>query len=267
MLFTQYALRITDYEDMSSKPRRFRVESLDGVHPGDALILPPEEVKHARVLRLNAGAEISLFDDTGRGAGAVLASAGGELAARVVSTTARTRVANPLTLATAWPKGKRAAVMIEKCSELGLDRLIPVRFERSVVTKDDETEGLARLRRVAGEAAKQCGRNEPLVIAAEQKFNAVLAQETPSSVSLIAHPGSERSLATLLKEHAAEFKAQPILIYVGPEGGFSGAELEAARQMGVRQVKLAKNVLRIETASIAVCAITRAILEITPSGD
>jgi 16S rRNA (uracil1498-N3)-methyltransferase len=244
-----------------SKSRRFRVDSLEGVRAGDALILPPDEVKHARVLRLNAGAEIALFDDAGRAATAVLAAAGGELAARIVIFAAPVVKRNPLTLATAWPKGKRAAVMIEKCCELGLDRLIPVHFERSVVTKDDETEGLVRLRRVAAEAAKQSGRNDALVISAEQEFKTVLAQETSTSVSLIAHPRSERSLAALLKEHSAEFRTQPILIYVGPEGGFTDSELEAARQMGVRQISLAKNVLRVETASIAACAITRAVLE------
>lgn len=245
-----------------AKARRFRVESLDGVHPGDALILPPDEIRHVRVLRLHPGDDIELFDAVGRTACAVLANPSGELAARIVSKSDESPAAPRLLVASAWPKGKRAAMLVEKCAELGLDRLIPVRYARSVVTKDDETEGVARLRRIAIEAGKQCGRNSPLEIDAEVTFEAVLEREAASAIMLLAHPGSERDLLTVLRDRAANNAAHPVLIFIGPEGGFTEAELATAQRAQVQQIKLASNVLRIETAVMAACAITRAFLEV-----
>jgi 16S rRNA (uracil1498-N3)-methyltransferase len=242
-----------------SKVRRFRVQSLDQVVVGDALILPPEEVKHARVLRLDHDTPVELFDDSGRSAHAVLASAGGELAARIIDVAASVATTQRLTIATAWPKGKRASVLVEKCTELGLERLMPIHYARSVVSKEDETEGVARLRRIAVESAKQSGRNEPLLITPELSFTAAL-REIDGALALIADPRATNRLVDILHAERSNL-ALRVVIFIGPEGGFSPEELAEAQRSGMRQVKLARNVLRVETAAIAACAITRAILD------
>lgn len=243
-----------------SKVRRFRVQSLDQVNVGDALTLPSEELKHARVLRLEHDAPVELFDDAGRSAQAVFSNQGGELAARIVAIAASVASTHRLTVATAWPKGKRASVLVEKCSELGLDRLMPVQYARSVVTKDDETEGVARLRRIAVEAAKQSGRNEPLQITPETGFSAAL-EECNGALMLLAEPRAPESLIDILRAERSKPDVRAVVIFIGPEGGFTPEELAESERAGMRQVKLARNVLRVETAAIAACAITRAILD------
>jgi len=237
------------------------VESLEHVGPGDALILPPEELRHARVLRLDHDAPIELFDGAGRSATAVLTTTAGEFAARIESVNLPQTNVHRFAIAAAWPKGKRASVLVEKCSELGLDRLIPIQYARSVVTKDDEAEGVARLRRIADEAAKQSGRNEPLQISAEIAFAQAVEFETLGALALIAEPRAEISLVDLLQAERSKLASQPVLIFIGPEGGFSPEELTLGKTHGLRQVKLARNVLRVETAAIAACSITRAVLD------
>ena len=155
-------------------------------------------------------------------------------------------------------------MLVEKCSELGLDRLIPVHYTHSVVTKDDEAEGVARLRRIAVEAAKQSGRNEPLHIDAEISFAQAIEREVPGNLTLIAEPRAEASLVDVLQAERSNSAAPAVLsvlIFIGPEGGFSAEELALGKMHGLRQVKLARNVLRVETAAIAACSITRAVLD------
>ena len=224
---------------------------------GDALPLPPDEVRHARVLRLNGGDEIELFDDAGRVAVAFLASAG-ELVARISAVRAAEVRGAPLTLAVAWPKGKRAALLVEKCVELGADCIIPVRFERSVVTKDEDSDGLARLRRIAMEAAKQCGRNHLPEITVERTLAEVLNEVQGGALVFVLDPHAQKWLPEALVAEDGRIGRVPMLFVVGPEGGFSPAE-ERSFDSLVR-VRVAENVLRVETAAMAACAIARAFL-------
>src|ERR1041385_4630808 len=123
-----------------AKVGRFQVDSLEGKEPGVVVSLPENEAAHVRVLRLETGAEVELFDASGRAAKGALVEGGVKVHSVHAAQISNTR----LVLATAWPKGKRSATMIEKCTELGLDVLIPMRYSRSVVTKDEEAEGLQR---------------------------------------------------------------------------------------------------------------------------
>jgi len=223
---------------------------------GQSIPLPPDEARHVRVLRLEAGALIELFDRDGR-------SAEGELDVGLNSVTLKSlnAVAAPraeLHLAVAWPKGKRAALMVEKCSELGVTKIIPVRFARGVVSKDDESEGVHRLRRIAAEAAKQCGRNDVPEILPELSFSEVLSQRVPGSNALILDPHAPRPLLELINRDES---ARPSLLIIGPEGGITSEELDAADRAGVLRARLGGHILRIETAAIAACALAAAALE------
>ncbi|MCZ7649135.1 MAG: 16S rRNA (uracil(1498)-N(3))-methyltransferase [Planctomycetota bacterium] len=234
-----------------SKPRRFKVESLASLEPGASVLLSPEESKHARVLRLEAGTVVELFDGSGLAWRARLEPNGmsAELLAPLSGSTPERA---PLWLATAWPKGKRAAILIEKCAELGVARILPLRCARSVVTKDAGGEGLARLRRVAAEATKQCGRRDVPQLDDERSFGAVLAEEAPRAHAVLLDPGADRSWAEFVRERRTT--AEPFLVFVGPEGGFSNEERRVVEQAGIPRARLGEHILRVETACIAACA-------------
>ena len=258
------------------KLRRFHVQSLSAVKCGDAVHFSPEECKHIRVLRLASGSSIQVFDDEGRAASGCLVSAtvgnsatasvvGGESEYQVkidtVSVNANTDDDDEvrLILAVAWPKGKRAAVLVEKCTELGVHCIIPVRYDRSVVSKSEHSEGLVRLQRIALESAKQCGRNDVPEINPERTFKQLLEEHEPRSFILLLDPRGDQNLAELLRDFRLDHTHHSVLLLVGPEGGFSSEELDAVRQLQIPRVRIAKNVLRVETAALSACAIAQAV--------
>jgi 16S rRNA (uracil1498-N3)-methyltransferase len=243
-----------------SKPRRFRVESLQGLRAGDVVTLPEAQARHLHVLRLTTGTEITVFDGAGRSALAMLAETPEGPRAVLILFGERTAAARNLTLASAWPKGKRAALLVEKCSELGVNIILPVRYERSVVHKAEGSESLARLRRIAAEAAKQCGRNDEPEIGAERSLGQVLAAEARHAFALLLDAHADARLADVLLRERAGLREQAVLLIVGPEGGLAPAELAAAAAAGVVSVRLARHVLRVETAALAACAIAGALL-------
>jgi len=258
------------------KLRRFRVGSLQGSKPGDTVALPEAEARHMRVLRLAAGTEITVFDGAGRSALARLAeTTEGFQVARLIlqdlgsglapaSGKPETRNQKPetlLILASAWPKGKRAALLVGKCSELGVNLILPVRYARSVVHKAEGSESLARLRRIAAEAAKQCGRNDEPEIGAERSFSQLLAEEARNTFALLLDAHADAGLAAVLLERRAALREKGVLLIVGPEGGLAPEELAAAAAAGVLSVRLARHVLRVETAALAACAVAGALLD------
>ena len=148
-----------------------------------------------------------------------------------------------LTVAFAVPKGDRPELIVQKLTELGIDRIVPIRSDRSVVAWDGERAGkhVERLRRVAREAAMQSRRVWLPVVDPLTAFDAFDAIDR--SATALAEPGGE----------ALDGSIETVL--VGPEGGWSEAEL--AR--GVRRVSLGSTVLRVDTAAIAaavrICAL------------
>jgi len=254
--------------------RRFKVDSLAGAAPGERLALPPDEAKHARVLRLKPGAALELFDGLGHAWRATLSR--DRTGALLVEQTAAAlrgsgdRIngvsvpAGRLVVATAWPKGKRAAFLVEKCTELGVARIVPLRCARSVVLKDPEAEGVARLRRIAAEAAKQAGRSDVPEIAPERSFADFVSEAAGRSCVILLDPRAERRLSEVLAEERARWQAGapattssagPCVVLVGPEGGFTTEELQHADRCGVRRARLAPHVLRVETAALSACAV------------
>ena len=155
-----------------------------------------------------------------------------------------------ITVASAIPKGPRAEAMVDQLSQLGVDRLIPLRAQYSVaVPKTVKIEKFARL---TVESAKQCRR--PWLMHVE-------AVQTPSQtwsddgydLKLIASPDGDRwsALADRLRG------SQDVLVLIGPEGGWSPGELASAREAGCMRWWIAPHVLRIEAAAAAAAAILR----------
>lgn len=143
-------------------------------------------------------------------------------------------------IAGALPKGRRAAVLVEKLTELGLSTFIPVAWERAQVRTQ-----VARLARVAEAAAKQCGRADVPEIAPETDVDDALAMAERYDQVLWADPEGA-PMSTVLKPGS-------VLAYVGPEGGFTKGEREKLAVVA-RPVRLAPTVLRVETAALALVA-------------
>jgi 16S rRNA (uracil1498-N3)-methyltransferase len=204
-----------------------------------------------RVRRVEPGAVVELFDGRGMGFLAEVSKLGKQEVELVVrDPLPDRRPAVELTLATAVPKGERFDWLVEKATELGVARLVPIRTSRSSV--DPRGSKLDRLRRVIVEAAKQCGRNRLMELANPADWREyVTAEDAPCR--LLADPGGEpwpdgRGLAIGARAAVA----------IGPEGGFTPAELALAREASWRGGRLVPTILRIETAALAASALVLA---------
>ncbi|GAX60633.1 hypothetical protein SCALIN_C13_0146 [Candidatus Scalindua japonica] len=157
-------------------------------------------------------------------------------------------------IAFAVPKGKRSNFLIQKCTELGVRKLIPTNYARSVVKlKDDCSVKIEKWQKIAIEASKQCGRNTITAIGEVVDFEYFL--NAPGSYDLSIFACSQydsNKLNNTLQEHS---KPNNIISFIGPEGGFTSNEIEMAKQKGCKFVSLGQRILRVETAAIAIAAI------------
>lgn len=210
------------------------------------LVLEGDEARHlSRVRRIGVGEVVEVFDGKGFGARARVSSAGKN---RVDLTLLGEPIADRmapcrLTLATAVPKRERFDWLIEKATELGVARLVPLITERSVV--DPRIAKLDRLRRLIVEAAKQCGRNRLMELDAPTPWSA-LARASADETRLLAHPGGVSASGWRPIRLGA-----PITLAIGPEGGFTEPEVALAVELGWQAVGLGATLLRIETAGLA----------------
>ena len=214
--------------------------------PGSGLAtLTGDEAHHlSRVRRLAAGARVVLFDGLGRSCRAEVIQVGKhavELGLEEVVTEPPPPIA--LTLATAVPKGERFDWLVEKATELGVGRLVPLVTERSVV--DPRSAKLDRLRRLIVEACKQSGRSRLMT----------LDEPTPLSHYLTTEPAERRWLAHPGRGRFRTGESTSCALAVGPEGGFTQCEVDEALDAGWQAVSLGTTLLRIETAGIAAASI------------
>jgi 16S rRNA (uracil1498-N3)-methyltransferase len=150
-----------------------------------------------------------------------------------------------LTLAVALPKGERQKWLVEKLTELGVTRLVPLITERGVA--EPTASAIERLQRGVIEASKQCGRNRLMEIAQPRQAGDLFANWPQSATRLIADPAGISPL------RPADSAA---IVAVGPEGGFTPGEQDSARKSGWQTVSLGPRILRVETAALALaCAI------------
>lgn len=219
--------------------------------PGNVVELPPDTASHlAKVLRARGGDEVILFNGNGREfCGAIDTVRGSRVSASVGDGRPVDRE-SPLgvTLVQCVPRGDRMDFIVQKATELGVARIVPVLSQRSVVRLDEEqAESKAvHWRAVAVSACEQCGRTRLPTIEAAQPLLNYLGDSSPGAgPRLVFEPESALPHdATAIGVVAAE-------IAIGPEGGFAGDELEAFRVAGFSRVGLGPRVLRTETAAIA----------------
>ncbi|HEX8189735.1 MAG TPA: 16S rRNA (uracil(1498)-N(3))-methyltransferase [Pyrinomonadaceae bacterium] len=227
----------------------------------DGVLLSEEESRHLRdVLRLRAGEEARVFDGEGREFACVVAEAGGRRGPARLEVRGPAEPPGPespleLTLAVALLKGEKFDLVVQKATELGAARVVPVETKRADVRPRDERDASKRVerwRRLALEAAKQCGRARVPPVEGPTAFNMFVETRAHEARVLFAEGGgaSLESLATQTRGRPAAVTA-----LVGPEGGWEDEEVAHARAQGWAVVTLGGRTLRAETAAITVCAL------------
>ncbi len=217
---------------------------------GERATLDGPEAHHLlHVMRARVGERVVLFDGSGAEFDAVIEET--QRSAVVLQIVQRRAVdcelPFPLMLGVALPKGDRQKWLVEKLTELGVTSLVPLVAERGVAQPTGGA--LDRLRRAGVEAAKQCGRNRLMQLAKPQAWDEWVSSCEPAEARrLVAHPGG----APLSKLDLSTPRATRIA--VGPEGGFTDREVDAATVAGWQAVDLGPRVMRVETAAVALVA-------------
>lgn len=209
-------------------------------------LLTDSEAHHAiNVLRMKAGDSIRLFDGHGTTAdGRIQTLNRRAVVVAVDQTICHSRQRSyRLTVAAAPPKGDRLKWMMEKLTELGVDRFIPLKTTRTVVQP-----GEARLKKLEStiiSAAKQAGCLWLMEISEATTLQSLLTAD--DGMFYFAHPGMESCVLPAMPNADQT-------VVIGPEGGFTDEEVECARSAGVSFMAWAGSILRIETAAVVFAA-------------
>jgi len=228
--------------------------------------LASDEARHLReVLRLKTGAEVYVFNGEGKEFHCRIDESRRDTAQlKVISEVTPARPESPLhlTLAVALLKGEKFDLVVQKATELGVTRVVPVVTRLADIRLRDESDAakrVARWQRIALEAAKQSGRAVVPEISDPLSFGSLLQealakpQDGTGEIQLDCLMFSEREGQSMMEAKVA-LPAKPFLLtaLVGSEGGWTDEELTAARQAGWTIVTLGGRTLRAETAAIAI---------------
>lgn len=226
----------------------------DQVQGGTVRFSPPQSRQMARVLRLRAGHQVEALDNAGSwhlveltevspmtALGTILRS--GEVAGEP-----RVR----LTLFQALLKGQKWEFLLQKGTELGISAVVPVVCQRCVSRYDGEAwaSRAPRWRAILQEAAEQSGRGRIPELRPPAPWDA--ACQVHEGLGLLAYEGE--TTTSLREALAAAGPVSRVSLFVGPEGGFTGEEVDLARRCGVQPVSLGRRILRAETAGLAAVA-------------
>jgi 16S rRNA (uracil1498-N3)-methyltransferase len=205
-------------------------------------------------MRARKGDEVILFDGTNT-----------EFTARVVEIrradavlevlhrrTVDREAANRVILGVALPKSDRQRWLVEKAVEMGVAELIPLVTTRSVAQPGQGSR--KRLQRTVIEASKQCRRNVLMTIAEPTPLADFLSADPRGVLRWIAHPGGAAGRAGVTETRLPRDPPSEVHLAVGPEGGFSEAEIEMAANLQWQVVDLGPRILRVETAALTLVA-------------
>jgi 16S rRNA (uracil1498-N3)-methyltransferase len=222
-----------------------------------ALTLTDSEAHHLLdVLRAKPGDRVTVFDGEGQELTCTVAEAGkSSVTLQVVQRHRTPPLPYRLVLAQAVPKARSMDVILQKATELGVQQIVPLLSDRTVVQLEagDFAAKLDRWRQITIEAAKQCGANWLPVVESPQRPDEFFRGARHTDLALI---GSLQPDALQLPQILNDFtldsktRARSATIVIGPEGDFTPAELAAARSAGFRPLSLGPLVLRSETAAI-----------------
>ena len=233
-------------------PARLHIETDTALSTGAEIALPPGPARHVQVLRMQPGETITLFDGRGGEWQARITGVRGKAVEATVGAHLAVERESPLqvTLLQALARGEKMDWVLQKATELGVARIVPVATERSVVQLDGERADrrIAHWQGVVAAACEQCGRNRLPEILPPARLEAACAAST-ATLKLLLAPGATASLAAVAA--SATRAANGLALLIGPEGGLADAEQAVAMRAGFQPVSFGPRVLRTETASIA----------------
>jgi 16S rRNA (uracil1498-N3)-methyltransferase len=236
--------------------RRFHAPpSAFNLHRG-SVTLATDEARYLReVLRLKVGDEVYVFNGEGKEFRSQIEESRRDTATlKVVEEVAPARPESPLklTLAVALLKGEKFDFVVQKATELGVTRIVPVATKLADIRlrdTSDATKRVSRWQRIALEAAKQSGRAVVPDVLDPVGFES-LVSETGSDKAIMFSERDGQPLAEALVESSSSLTA-----LVGSEGGWTDQEITMARENGWRIVTLGGRTLRAETAAITVATL------------
>lgn len=224
---------------------------------GNSIVISGREAHHILdVLRLKSSDEVVVFDGTGREyAGIIRNISRNALTVEITKTSASSGIASPaITLLQALPKKEKMDYIVEKSTELGVRSIVPVLTARTIPDWDEpkRLSQAGRWRKIATEAAKQCGRADIPEVAAVAPFGAAVKNFGDFNMRLIAILNEE---TVSIKAAIDHFRSGKVVIAIGPEGDWTMEEFDAAREAGFKAISLGPRVLKSDTAGLALLSI------------
>ncbi len=223
---------------------------------GNQIWIRAEEAKHAFcVLRMRKQAKVIAFDGLGNeyfGTLISLSSKKGLMRISDIKSNPNDKV--DITIAAAIPKQSKFDSIVDKATQLGVNCLIPLLSERTIVkiSPDKAQEKMRRWQKIAVEAAKQCGCVCVPKIAPVSGFSSLVKELSSYRLSLI--PSLHKGTVSLKKVLQGS-RPRKTMVFIGPEGDFTEEEVRSAEEKGAIGISLGKNVLRCETAVTMVLSV------------
>ena len=226
-----------------------------------SITLAADEAHHlARVLRLAPGARVWVFDGAGREYECEVTRVGKNEVLLKIAAQVTSAVESPLRieLAQSLAKGDKFDWIVQKATELGVTRIVPLTTTYSEMRRSEEraTGKVKRWQRIALEALKQCGRCQLVEIAEPMDWSTYCERATGELKFLFSERGGRR-LSQIAQE--ARSPLSKLSLAIGPEGGWSEREIDLALEKGFIPIHLGARILRTETAAITATALAQHI--------
>jgi 16S rRNA (uracil1498-N3)-methyltransferase len=237
---------------------RFFIEQKHEI--GENVFISGDDAHHIiKVLRHKPGDKLMLSDGKNTESIVIIEEIdykGMQVKTKVVENNNIKGVSTKISLYQGLPKSTKFDLVLQKNTEIGISRFIPVITERTVTSissKKSESK-LKRWRRIVKEACKQCMRPDIPEVCDIIQFEKAVDLIKDYDLAIIPWEHEEQnSLKNLLKK--TDIKAEEIAIFIGPEGGFTKQEIESAQKAGAFSVSLGPRILRTETAAVVVSSI------------
>jgi 16S rRNA (uracil1498-N3)-methyltransferase len=233
------------------------------VTAGKRVVVEGSAVNHiTRVLRLRSGDALTVFDGRGGEFGARIEEFRKDAVVVAVEEHRPLDRESPLTLTLAQgiSRGERMDWIIQKATELGTSKIVPLFTKRSMVRLDERQaeRKIQHWRAIAVAACEQCGRNKVPELVTPIDFFDVLPADSSGATRLLLSPTGDLRIEDLQAVDGLDVgkgASKAITVLIGPEGGLEDVEQEAALAAGFKAVRLGPRVLRTETAAIAALTI------------
>ena len=210
-----------------------------------------------KVLRFKPGDKIVVFDGTGFDYEAeIIAILPDRVAVSIVNKyPSKPESQAKITVAQALLKGKKMDALIRQITELGITQWIPFIAERSIPNPDQKrrADRLERWKIIVKESLKQSRRGEFTQVSPIISYQEMLIKEQSHQVKLIFWENATESLEKVIRTYPIDCRR--ICVVLGPEGGFTEKEIEAAQSMGFKTASLGSRILRAETAALSACVL------------